>query len=911
MIKKILLPVLFAVVVLFAGYKAASVLNHFLAISFKEKTLPHIKDWKSIMKEKNDTIAVNSGPLTLRLVDIGGVGVVPDSAEWGDNYSHNVRQFENVIMADSPYVNENNFKVVEKDFRRYIDLVDSLGANGLVFDGFLEYVNFDSIGSGYDVYPEKSAARAQHLALRSYFGRLFAYAKSRGIDIYLNTDMVALTAPLEDYFNRKFGGIMVDNPEFWNVYKKAFSEIFHLFPEVKGFVIRIGEAGAIYNTKGWDYRSELYVKTDSSVRFMLKNLLSVAGKYNKYIIFRTWSVGVGKIGDMHTNPITYERVLGNINSSNLIVSTKYCKGDYDSYLALNPTLMIGRHKRIIEFQDRREFEGFESYPNYMGPLYQVALQNISKKNRNIVGAWQWTQRGGPLRAGPLSLYPFHGFNLITDANVYITSALMKNPGLKMKFATSAWVKNKFGDDTLMIKNITRMLLMSHQTIDRGLYIGSFARWDVKAMGLELTPNMWLFKWDILNGSYSVMSNIYTVCKDSIDNAIEEGHTALLEVRQLQKWVGDIKGRVTKNRAEFNMLLASLTYEYDLMDVLASYRDYFLHYYSWVEKGRPADKEKWQLALDTFKLKEKKHLDTYAKNLDFPAYNFVESDRAVKISERSGLMSGLSRFMFVFLLLSFIMGIPFIHKKLGNFPGSNAFSALFKSMFMPTSSSQSATAKFLDILLIITIILISVVGGVLIFSSFAAPVFAFTMIIMLMIFVITSILCFYKKEFKGTVLNIFSFASPVVFLFMCLAAVMSIRGPAFFWFNFWTGDVFRYGFISLLVFIMIWRYYIIFMVAHHRMNLSLGMSVFKVFIIRGIQLIFLGVISYYVTLEKCLSVLNNELLIIPTALSKILGITTHLNIPKSIPVYFFEVGLILLVIGIGVMLVKKIIQGKKS
>jgi len=908
--KKIVLTVLFALIVLFAGYMTASLVNHFLAISFKEKSLPYVKDWKSIMKEKIDTNALHGSSLAIRLVDIGAVGVIPDSAEWGDNYSHNVRQFENVIIADSPYVNDNNFRVVEKDFRRYVDLVDSLGANGLVFDGFLEYVNFDSIGDGYDIYPEKSKSRAQHLALRNYFGRLFAYSKSRGIDIYLNTDMVALTTPLQDYFDKRFGGIMVDKPEFWEVYRKAFAEIFHLFPEVKGFVIRIGEAGAIYNTKGWDYSSELYVRTDSSLRFMLKNLLPVAEKYNKFIIFRTWSVGVGKIGDMHTNPITYGRVLDNINSPSLIVSTKYCKGDYDSYLAINPTLMTGKHKRIIEFQDRREFEGFNAYPNYIGPLHQAALQTILMKNKNIVGAWQWTQRGGPLRAGPLSLYPFHGFNLITDANVYITSALMKNPGIRLKFATSEWVKKKFGDDTLMIKNVTRMLLMSHQTIDRGLYIGTFAKWDVKAMGLELTPNMWMFKWDILNGSYSVMSNIYTVCRDSIDKAVEEGNIALNEVKMLQKWTGDVKGRVTKNRAEYNLLIASLAYEYNLFDVLTTYRDYFLHYYSWIDKGDPEDKEKWQNALDTFKLKEKKHIEKYSKSLDFPAYNFEESDRAISFSERSGLMTGLSRFLFVFLLISFILGVPYIHKKLRGFPGSNAFNVLFRSMFMPVSSFQPDKIRIFDIVLFIIIILFSIVGGVLIFSFFSAMTFLHTMLALLLVFVIVSILFLRTKDLKTAVLNILSLSSPVVFLFMCIAAVMSIRGPGYFWFNFWTSDYFRYGFITLLVFILIWRYYVIIMVTHYRMNSTVIMSILKVFVIRGMQLTLLGVISYNITLEKCMTVINDELLIIPTALSKILGITTHLNIPRSIPAYLLEAGLIFIVTGILGMMIKKKLQQKE-
>jgi len=666
---------------------------------------------------------------------------------------------------------------------------------------------------------------------------------------------------------------------------------------VKGFVIRIGEAGAIYNTKGWDYRSELYVRTDSSVRFMLKNLLAVAEQYNKLIIFRTWSVGVGKIGDMHTNPATYSRVLDNINSPNLIISTKYIKGDYDSYLALNPTLFTGKHKRLIEFQDRREFEGFGSYPNYMGPLHQAAMQAILKKNPNIVGAWQWTQRGGPLRAGPLNLYPFVGFNLINDANVWIMSALMKNPYLRLKYVTEDWVKNKFGTDTLMIKNVTRMLLMSHQTIDRGLYIGTFAKWDVKAMGLELTPNMWLFKWDILNGSYSVMSNIYTVCKDSISQSVEEGNIALTEVKELQKWVNDVKGRVTKNRNEYNQLIASLEYEQNLFEVLTAYRSYFLHYYAWIDKGAPAEKEIWQASLDTFKLKEKKHIDTYAKSLDFPAYNFTESDRAIKISERSGLITGLSRLLFVLLLISFLLGIPFIHKRLKGFPGSNAFNLLFRSMFMPSSSYLPETIGIFDTVTMVAIVLIGIVGGSMIFCSFLASTFNHLILFTLLAFILLARLSFNRKDMKGMTLNILSLAAPMVFLFMCIAAVMSVRGPGYFWYNFWTNNMFRYGFVTLLVFVIVWRYIVLLMVTNYRLNVPVFMGIIKTFIIRGTQLVILGIVTYSCTLEKSLTVLNDELLIIPTGLSKILGITTHLNIPKTIPVYLLFAGLIMLALGL--------------
>jgi hypothetical protein len=97
---------------------------------------------------------------------------------------------------------------------------------------------------------------------------------------------------------------------------------------------------------------------------------------DREVIFRTWSVGVGAVGDMHTNDQSYEAVLGGIDSPALIVSTKFTLGDFYSWLPLNVTLEQGQQRRIVEFQSRREFENFGAFPNDLGPQYQFALEKL-------------------------------------------------------------------------------------------------------------------------------------------------------------------------------------------------------------------------------------------------------------------------------------------------------------------------------------------------------------------------------------------------------------------------------------------------------------------------------------------------------------------------------------------------------
>ncbi|NED52538.1 hypothetical protein G3I24_16755, partial [Micromonospora aurantiaca] len=98
-----------------------------------------------------------------------------------------------------------------------------------------------------------------------------------------------------------------------------------------------------------------------------------------------------------------------------------------SHLPLNTTLLTGEQKRIVEFQSRREFEGFGALPNDLGGLHQEALRTFLAKNPHVVGLWNWTQDGGPLRAGPMTLYLRTGFWQMWDLNVYLTARLAWDP----------------------------------------------------------------------------------------------------------------------------------------------------------------------------------------------------------------------------------------------------------------------------------------------------------------------------------------------------------------------------------------------------------------------------------------------------------------------------------------------------
>ena len=56
----------------------------------------------------------------------------------------------------------------------------AFGYNGIIFDGFLEYVDFDKVGNGFQVYGLDSDYRPRHAALRGTTPSAVSQAVERG-----------------------------------------------------------------------------------------------------------------------------------------------------------------------------------------------------------------------------------------------------------------------------------------------------------------------------------------------------------------------------------------------------------------------------------------------------------------------------------------------------------------------------------------------------------------------------------------------------------------------------------------------------------------------------------------------------------------------------------------------------------
>ena len=121
-----------------AGYFISRSAIDFLKINYTEKDLTEL----SKLRKTPD-----KGPsaLRIRMVDLGGVGVVPDSTQWGNNYEHNQRFFEEVMRVGPPFVDEEALALEREKLGFYCGKMAGYGYNSIALPWFLEYINFDKI----------------------------------------------------------------------------------------------------------------------------------------------------------------------------------------------------------------------------------------------------------------------------------------------------------------------------------------------------------------------------------------------------------------------------------------------------------------------------------------------------------------------------------------------------------------------------------------------------------------------------------------------------------------------------------------------------------------------------------------------------------------------------------------------
>ena len=800
--------------------------------------------------------------LPFRMVDLGAAGVVPDPEEWakGTDYSHNSKAFEDVMLPGPPYVDRAALATARESVLAFAKHAVAEGYNAIAIPGFLEYVTFADVPGVYDRGDEHVGRAA---AMQAAFGPIWQEVSDLGLKVYLRTDMLALTTPLERYLTDEYG-LDAEDPRLWDVYAKALDEVYRQMPYVAGVLIRIGEAGTVYNLQGWDYYSELGVTTVPAVRAMLTALTAEAERADRTVVFRTWSVGVGAVGDMHTDADSYREVLDGIDSDHLVVSTKYTLGDFYSHLPLNDTLDIGGQRRIVELQSRREFEAFGSLPNDLGDLYQQALQHFLAANPHVEGVWTWTQDGGPWRAGPMTLELSRGFWQLYELNTVLGARLARDPRADTSAITSDWARRWFSTDPSTVEAISQAMTLSRAAVTHGLYIGPYADKRVFALGLEPPPMMWIFEWDIITGDSAVLDIIYSVSKDQLGHAIAEGTDAVATARRMRDLVVGTDPATWKDPALRQHFVATLDYQVNLLDLLAAYRTMVLRHAQWLDTGSGAARDAWAAARGRFDAAAADHEHRYAGDVDLPAYNLTAARLGEERAERDLPMAWLARAGLLVVLC--LLGLTRT--------GRTMVRAALRPWRRPADVNR---------LLLLAIPLVAVVWSRLVLTWFLAP--AHLLLVGLGWAALAVGVAATRSWWVATAVG-----GAVTLRTLLLLAVLSVRGPGGYWFGFWAEPRARTAYVvvsfALFGWVLACLVWSLAATAGRRRAAALCLGVIAA------TLLALGLLLAAVGLEDAMTVWNDQLALLPWGLSRILGITVYLGIPLSLPWYLLGAGAVL-------------------
>lgn len=425
--------------------------------------------------------------ITRRLADISGPFFDPQKPF--RNWS--AFPYAQIDLPFAPYVDGAQLRWGVARAKDQLRLLHAQGYTGIVIDNLAHLVAFD--GPGEAVYSAESPARLRALVYRVAFGEIFDLAVDLGMDVFVTTDMQWSTPELR----QAAGPMDATNLRLAALNRRAVAELFQALPQVRGLVVRVGEAGGAHN-QGDTYAGHMIYTTPDALRGLIHSLLPICETHGRLLIVRTWSVGIGELGDLICSPARYAETFGGFTSPALLVSVKHGPADFFRLLPPNPTLGLPGPRQIVELQNRREYELFGLVPSSIAGMHGAALARASA-DPQCAGVWAWNSTGG-WGGGQASLGA-NGWNLWTELSSALTAALTVEPTLDSDGFVREWARERMqhakgnsgnDDDVAFADAVADLYLDSAALIEQGWYLGHLPRAAGHVGGVHLAPLLWVW-----------------------------------------------------------------------------------------------------------------------------------------------------------------------------------------------------------------------------------------------------------------------------------------------------------------------------------------------------------------------------------------------------------------------------------
>lgn len=401
---------------------------------------------------------------------------------------------------------------------RFLDAkhLASYGYNGQVFKHINCVTTFDELG--LNLFPDGSP---EHHWIKEQTHRIekeIDAAKSAGLSVFYHIDLFVLPKRLVQHFadeiqDPRTGKISLESDRILELHRVMFNELALCFPDVEGFIVRVGETylldtpyhtgnGSISDcsepwTPTYLYEETLNGKplpnkwgspqSDTYVRLIDFLRREICERSGKTLIFRTWDIFPDRL---HACPEHYLHVTNRIKPHDrLIFSIKHTSLDFWRWVKPNECLTLGRHKQIIEVQSQREYEGKGAYPNYvMHGVIDGFEENPVKvglkdwlKNPKIVGIYGWSRGGGWYG-------PYIDNELWPDLNAYVLAGYTSDPSKSEEQWFDSYARDILRLTDTDIPKFRKLCLLSSEAILKGRHCEAF---DSPLNGSLLPTACWM------------------------------------------------------------------------------------------------------------------------------------------------------------------------------------------------------------------------------------------------------------------------------------------------------------------------------------------------------------------------------------------------------------------------------------
>jgi hypothetical protein len=367
-------------------------------------------------------------------------------------------------------IDEEYQTTILKALNCYCRKVREIGYSAITFDDLAHLTLFD-------FYPYL-LSRTVH-SYQEFFRQVFAIACDAGLAIYITTDIMFWNRFIESHTKRH-------DARLRELFVEAVERLFDLFPEVTGIVTRIGESDGVDVSSL--FKSRMVIRTPRQCNRWLKEVLPVFESHGKTLLFRTWGLGAFRVGDIMWNEATEKQAFGDIDSPAFVVSRKYAAADFFRYLPLNERIIHSQHPHIVEFQARREYEGFGVFPAYVGRQYQAYRDQLAD-NDLLRGISVWCQTGGWSHFERLTFLetssPWNELNTVATLQLFTSD---KNADEILREFCQKRFKQE--NQTILIE----LIQLYDKLIDQIWYFAPFARQSLWFRRLRVPPLLWIF-WD--------------------------------------------------------------------------------------------------------------------------------------------------------------------------------------------------------------------------------------------------------------------------------------------------------------------------------------------------------------------------------------------------------------------------------